>query len=196
MSVLASLGAASARLADLPSWLIGLLVALIGASGATWYYRGSFSWWHVIFYLAVASAALAIGWIGERRLATDPVTGVKMIGARTLATLMVAGLAAVLLIAVAIEIVPEGKSPSGESKELFGAFSAAIAAAITGSLIKVTEAIDGPAARMAESGLKKAFASVDPNSTAGKALHLDGYAGKWGWGPSERVWRAEQVAAS
>lgn len=196
MSLLALFGAASGRIAELPGWFVGLLVGVIGAAGATWYYQGAFSWWHLIAYLVVAGAALFIGWLGERRVSRDPVQGVRMIGARTFATLLVAGLATALVVAVTLEIAPAGDKPTDESKELFGTLSAAIAAAITGSLIKVSESIDGPAADSAKAAVSKAFAAIDKTSRAGQSVFLEGYQGKFGWGPAERVWRAEQAATT
>lgn len=193
MSLLSAIGMASARLAALSAWVVGAAVGALGAAGAWWFYRGSYQSWQLPLFLAVPGLLLFIAWFGERRVRRAPLKAVQAIGAKTLAMFLLAAFAATLIVIVTIEIVAPGTKPSDQDKELYGAISAAITAALTGSLIKVSEAIDAPAASASQSALQDAFKELPPDSDAYKAVYLDGWSGMWGWGPDVREWRARKA---
>lgn len=190
---LTGLGGLSARIADLPSWLIGLIIALGGAGLAWLYYEGPFEWYYLAAFVVLVGLLLFLAWDGRHRLPEDPKAAVDIFGFRTLATVLLAALGAALVIVIAVEIVaPDPSNPDVE--ELFGALSAALAAALAASLVDVADKIDGPAAGRAEKAFKAAYRGEFQSGSQGHlAVFSNIEGGREGWAHHVRKERAQLV---
>ena len=118
---------------------------------------------------------------------------VELLGWRTLGTLLLAGLGAGILIVVAA-VVTTSKDAQASEQELVKALAAALASAVTASMIKASESIDGPTADATKAAFQAKYEGVFAADSAGRRLVFDdGYANIWGWGRKAREQRADRV---
>jgi Na+-transporting methylmalonyl-CoA/oxaloacetate decarboxylase gamma subunit len=192
MAPLASLGGLFARLAILPSWVVGVLVAALGIAGAAVYFNDSSRWTWAIAAVGVAGLCLAIGSIAETLLPEAPVEATRVFGWRTLATFLMAGLGAAVVIAVAGEVTAP---TDAEQAAIVKNAAAALTAAVTASLVKASETVDAPTAAAVESAFKKSYNKQFKNemSAGHRVVFQDGFAGIHGWGLEARTKRAKEV---
>jgi hypothetical protein len=196
VNVFAFLGSLWDRIGNLPSWFVGIVVALLGLGAAAAYFNPAFSWVWLIVALVIIAGCLVLASFAAARLPEDPKAAVQTFGWRTLATMLLAGLGAGIVIAIAAEITSPKDSPA-ENAELIKALAAALTGAVTASLVKASESIDGPTASAVESAFKAAYKGKFTDSENGhKAVYLDAVGGVSGWGQPARAKRAELVAAA
>jgi len=196
MSIIAGLGSVFDRIGGLWSWVVGLGVAALGLGAAWAYFRDEFSWLWLVAVLLVIAATLLVSASASMLLPDKPKEAVKTFGWRTLATVLLAGLGAGIVIAIAAQITSPKDAPA-ESAELVKALAAALAAAITATLVKASESVDGPTASAAEAAFKKAYEEeATNNSDLQDAVFLDATAGISGWGREARAKRAVLVEAA
>ena len=193
MSILAGLGSLFDRIGGLPSWVVGLGVAALGLGAAWAYFLDAFSWFWLVAVLLVIAATLLVSASASMLLPDKPKEAVETFGWRTLATVLLAGLGAGIVIAIAAQITAPKDAPA-ENAELVKALAAALAAAVTATLVKASESVDGPTASAAEAAFKKAYEEeATTNSDLQDAVFLDATAGISGWGREARTKRAVLV---
>ena len=188
------LGDWSGRIADVHSWIIGLVIALLGIGMAWWFLFGPFEWVHLVALAVLVTIPLAIAWSGRGQLPDRPAEAVSLFGWRTLAALVMAAVGAAVVVVITVKVVaPE--SATADVEELIGALSAALTAAVAASLVDVSDDIDGPASSLAESSFKAAYdGRFESDSRGRKAVYSELWQGREGWSYAVRKERAQVVA--